>query len=341
MIVDKKKSIIENILMWSMSYKISDALFALLRLGVLEALQKQPFSLDALIAEYHLNKNALNIILTLLVEMELIVYSEGFYSLPSSVSTIIPVLWMEWHVRSLHASQESLIKALKTGEGYDPIEACGENQVLGNYQSAMANTMRHISLHMFRLAKLKGSTCFVDLGGADGALSFYLSEFIPEAKFITVDRAQTACYFNQRFLLKQNKDRFQFVPGDLKKPESLIEWIKKADVIVLSNILHLLAPHNIEEILKIIGEHSPEDCKIIIYDHFVSNSPNLNLNKLMLIDWVNCGTFFNLTVDKCKNLLEKIGFKEITCRDLPGLSGTMLVGHSSGVKSSPEYLNVA
>ncbi len=322
--LDMQQASISNILYWTMSYKISDILFSFSELGILDALSKETLSARQISSQLSLSENYLVPLLELLRQSQIlnrVSKNPNTYMLPENSQSILNMVALEHQLQKWHHSHQSLTSVLTTGKGKDPLNYGLNGDVLATYQEAMAHSTRNIALHMMHFAAIKNRKCVIDLGGADGALVQHLSKYMKDAQFRVVDRGSTKEYFNQRF---HQCDQFTFTEYDLSQPQNLGPIINGADIIIMSNILHLLSSDTILVLLSVLRDSLQKGSVIVAYDQFITESDELDAAKMMIVDWVNCGTLFTISESQFAEQLQSIGFNEAIYQRFPSLPGAMV-----------------
>lgn len=135
-------------------------------------------------------------------------------------------------------------------------------------------------------------------------------------------------FFEKRFADIKEKNRFQFMAQDLTKPSPFLsELIGRTDAVILSNILHLIPPDNRDILLKMLCDYMKDEANLIMYDQFVSAELKIDAAGFMVVDWVNCGSVFNLNEDDFAADLKKIGFVQTKTGRFSNLPGALVCGY--------------
>ena len=317
-----------EVLYWTMAYKMSDAILTLSDLGALDIMSNQPLSSKDVASELNLFSSALKPLLDLLVSGNVLECIQDKYALTTKAVTSLPMIKLEAKLRRWHFDNNSLAKILKTGIGSDPIVAVKDKKLFDTYFDAMAHSIRSVALHMLHFTRLNESRNVVDLGGADGALVEQFSKFLPkDAVFTVVDRDTAMPFFKKRFTDLKEKDKFQFIAQDLTASLSdLSELINEADAVILSNVLHLISTNNRNILLKMLCDCMKKKAKLVVYDQFVSTMSKTDAAGFMVVDWVNCGSLFDLNESDLVVSLEKSRLIKAKASRFPKLPGAIVYG---------------
>lgn len=323
--VDAGNSPGARMLHWLMAYKLSDLLMELHALGVLARLGREAATTDVLAAELGLHEAGLGRALALLT-LAGIVEDEGSgrYRLPSDCRDGLALVTLESRVREWHIANRSLASVLATGRGGDPMDGATADFVEA-YGAAMAGSKRAVALAVARLIDLSGTRNILDIGGSDGALIALLAARAPQARLTVADRTVVAPLFAARMEKAGLAERACFVACNLRKDADLGAVAASADVAILSNLLHMLDTGARARLLTALHHRLPEGARVVVYDQFVRPSQTVDAAALMTIDWVNCGSMFDLDETVCAAELRDCGFSEAVPRRLAMLPGAFVV----------------
>ena len=120
----------------------------------------------------------------------------------------------------------------------------------------------------YPLDSIEPNTCFVDVAGGFGNLTYLLAERFPKAKFVVqdlpfiVEQAQKACPAALR-------DRVLFQPHDMMLPQMKADLASEAGVVLLLKI--------------ILHDHGDQDCKVILRNLTSAMNPE---DRILVIDTV-------------------------------------------------------
>lgn len=308
---------------WAMAYKVSDVFMALMEAGAIADLARTPATANALAERHRWHVTPLTQYLDLLVLTGVLTSSDGLYRVPSETAATLPVVAMEAQVRRWHAANRSLCNVLRTGRGAEPLTRIVDSTFLDSYQRAMAASARALALHIYRYAGLPVDGLIVDIGGADGALVEHLSTFVPRAHFCVVDREPVQPYFDTRMAAGPATERFRFVADDATSPGPMIDEIKKADAVLISNVIHLLKANEIRDLIDLLRTMLRPGARLVVYDQFI-DSGQFSAADLMTIDWAYLGTAFRMTDRDMASLWEDYGFIHVGQHRSPLLPGALV-----------------
>ena len=308
---------------WAMAYKVSDVLMLLAESSALVRLAEHELSHQELGAAMGWQEAPLKCMLDLLVRAGVLACDGTRFSVPVGTTSVLPLVAMEAQTRRWHASSGSLRRMLETGQTIDPLNAIQDEGFHAGYQQAMAASARALALHVFRHAGLPPQARVLDIGGADGAVSEQLARLMPGSTFCVVDRPPVQAHFDARIAGTAQPDRFRFVSDDVTHPGRLLLEAGQSNVVILSNLLHMIAPTPGRELLAKLRAALPPASRLIIYDQFLARD-RFDVASLMTVDWVNLGTLFSLSEDDMAELLAELGYVSVTRRRFPLLPGALV-----------------
>jgi SAM-dependent methyltransferase len=309
---------------WANAYKVSVALFALLELGVLEALSGASHSAATLSHALKLSQTALEPTLQLVASVGVLEYAEGRFTLPPSTAAVLPLLLLEGHMSNTHIRRDVLVDVLKGTNAIDPMTRADAAELWPTYLAAMAVSTRTLAPHLIRLLRRGSEARLLDLGGADGALALRLSQFFGRFEATVIDRAQLEPAFHERVGKADDRAVYRFVAGDLRCPQAFAHEIARADVVVLSNVLHLLTSHEQHTLLQTLYDHMRPGAQLLVYDQFSPADVAFDTARFMVLDWLLCGYQFDCSEVTFGADLSRLGFADVLYRRPPGLPGAII-----------------
>lgn len=320
----KELNLSQNIWFWANIYKVSLTIFALQKVGVFDSIIEKECSLDSLAEDLQLSKKILEPLLSLLVRVGLVRFSEKGYELEPNNKRFMPLLELEREMHIHHITLNNLCQALKGNFDDDPMEKQCATEMLSNYTSGMSVSARTIAPHVTRILRSSSISHLVDLGGADGSLGLFLCQLISNLKVTIIDRPQMETFFDK--LLKNNPARSQmdFVPGNLRELSSIYNLLGRADAVLLSNVLHLFSSEERESILKTLLHHTRKGTQIVIYDLFLPGKEVLDVTSLMTLDWLLFGYSFAITEADFISELSQLGFLVVENKRIENVPGALI-----------------
>lgn len=308
---------------WSMAYKVTDALMLLANGGALARLCTEPASALTLAQAMGWQAEPLEKILEVLVRASVLEVRDSLYQVPAATVAVLPLIVMESQVRQWHASNQSLSRMVEHGIAANPLGEIREVSYLGNYQDAMAASSRALALHLFRHGGLPRNGHIVDIGGADGAVVEQLAKLMPGTSFTVIDREPVAPHFRCRMAGAVLPGRFDFVADDVTAPAALFAVVAKAEAVIVSNLIHLLSATQIRALFAALKSALPRDCRVLVYDQFIDPG-QFDAASLMVIDWVNLGSHFDLGEDGFAHQLAMLGYADTSAHRFPLLPGALV-----------------
>lgn len=315
----------QNMMFWMAAYKLSDALDVCASLGILAAVARSPLSSEQLASEAKVDAEALESVLELLRRARIVDRVEGGWLLPPDAAELLPFVRLEGEFRCRHASNQSLLRALQGEAGFDPM-AGAEAPTRRLYFTAMASSARSVAVHLARAAQFPKAATIIDLGGADGAVALHLARLVPDARVTVVDRPASAPHFEERIVSAAAADagRVRFVADDLARPRNIAALLRGVDAIVLSNLLHMLAPPAQTALLNLVKATGRAGSTLVVYDQFLRPHDHLSAESLHVIDWLNCGGRFDVTAEGFVSRLAGMRFREPRFQEFPKLPGAII-----------------
>jgi hypothetical protein len=119
-------------------------------------------------------------------------------------------------------------------------------------------------------------------------------------------------------------DAIQFHVADLRQPESFVHLLANADVVNISNVVHLLTIRQRMALYHAVRQHSVPGTRFLIYDQFIGNNEPFNATHFMTVDWIINGVQFRETPQELCEVLLDLGFSEARFRRFSGLPGAVI-----------------
>ena len=308
---------------------LSRAVSVAARLGIADALEVLPLSLEELSSQIGCHAQALACLIHMLTCFEIFQYTKDGRIENSDISE---------HLRSKHlfslrnycifAGEEyyqawlGLEETIKTGKsGFEQVFGCDLYSYLERYKDTAATydiAMEDLSRRVaHQLAEDWGSQFkkgghVVDIGGGQGIISKQLVTTYPELVATVIDRNEVCVRASKR-LKPSFASRIRFIAGDFFKKINI-----KADFFILKNVLHnwdkqscrcILA--NISEAMKAQKCCSPS--RLFVIEPLIEKNeilPRLVVNALFQIVICQEGARPR-NIEEMRNLLEEQGLKII------------------------------
>ncbi len=319
----------ERLLTHVMSYKLVEAVDALVRAKVISVLKETGArSSIELAQQLELVADHLEPLLGIAVRMGLLERDGGTFRISTGATPLLALIELELWTRSWHARNDSLFKVLKGAQPQDPM-AGDVSTVRPLYDASLAEFARMLALHLVRDSALRGHHV-VDLGGADGALASHLLRLGAARSAVVVDRESARQGFETRRAGADAAALMHFVAADLKTLEEVPKLFSEAGLVILSNVAHLLRPEERNTLWRAIAAGVPTGCHLLIYDQF----PALHVegereaaptsSDLMMVDWLRCGVRFDLTAQRMADEIQCHGFVLRQITQAAGLPGRLV-----------------
>jgi len=312
-----------------MAYKASDAIETIVKSGIASALENGPRQSSELARDLSLAEPPLRVLLDFGVRIGLLERMEQRFALTQTAMTMLPLIELELYTRSWHSDNDSLSKVLSDGRPQDPMaDASQETRQL--YDRALSGFTRGLAIAIRRIRGLPKKAALLDVGGGDGALASELVRLGVARQAAVLDRPYVRSHFERRRIQCERPELFSFVDADLANPDGLGKHFANADLIVLSNVVHLLSPPQRNRLWGALHNGCPPGATCLVYDQFpvsqdVAGGGSISASELMIIDWLRCGVIFDLSVDGQSEEMAACGLRIQDILHSPILPGKMIV----------------
>ncbi len=317
-------SLESSIWSWANAYKVSFSIFALNELGVLKLVASEFFTPAQIAAELDLNEELLRPLLELLASAGVIHQSGDGFRAQQGIETILPLLAMESRLSASHVTTSQIAKVVRSGQVADIFQTGNVEEYLPVFTSAMRSSARTLAPHLLRFGSLRQARQVVDLGGADGSLALALRRVAPHLSITVVDLPRMQQPFSNQISEHGAANAIQFHAADLGQPETFVDLLASADVINISNVVHLLTTRQRTALYHAVRQHSAPEARFLVYDQFIGDHEPFNATDFMAVDWVINGVQFRETPQQLCDILLGIGFSDAQFRRFPGLPGAMI-----------------
>lgn len=308
---------VEDILETAHLYKITEVMKIAIKLKLFRLLEYKSLNLDNLSTELQCDKYALELVLNLLVNMNLLTLENERYSISKVALKYLTDHWgFDMSDLFLYNSSSAFTADNVLNNFFSKVEN-KQNDDLDNYMKAMHIGSRYAALVIARNIKGENKK-ILDLGCGSGILSLCICKINKSAKAYLVD------YENVLKLTKKNieknnlSNRIICIPSDIFNFES----IEVYDYIVISNVFHFYDSQKIESLLKKYYKYLNCDGRIFIYDTFINKSNEYSL--LYSLEWLSEGICF-MGVDRLADTMSKIGYKNIVFKSTDDSARNLLI----------------
>ena len=308
----------------AMAYKKSDAIEALVRMGIAALLDGECKSPDRLAKELALDASALAVLLRFARSVGFLETTSKGYCLTAAARELLPLLELEARTRTWHTTNDSLTKVLRGDRPQDPMDSEEAEEFRGLYDRALGGLKRAVALELIRLPEIRSASVLLDLGGGDGSLASELLRLGGVEEAIVVDRAATEASFRQKVssLSAQTIQRIRFIAADLRAPGSLKSVLGSVDIVLMSNVVHLLDTEARRELWCTFHDSCRDEAVIAVYDQFPGDGQG---SDLMIMDWLRCGSLYDMSAESQMTEMEHYGLKPLYTRLGRVTSGSTIV----------------
>jgi hypothetical protein len=309
---------------WVNAYKVSVSIFALNELGVLKLLASGFLTPAQIAAELHLNEELLQPLLELLASAGIFERSGSGFRAQQGIDTILPLVTMESRLSASHVTASQIAKVVRSGQAANIFQTENIEEYLPVFTSAMRSSARTLAPHLLRFGNLRQARQVVDLGGADGSLALALRRVAPHLSVKVVDLPRMQQPFVTQMGEHGAPGAIQFHAADLRQPETFADLLANADVVNISNVVHLLTTRQRTALYHAVRKHSAPGTRLLVYDQFIGDHEPFNATHFMAVDWVINGVQFRETPQQLCDILLGVGFCDAQFRRFPGLPGAVI-----------------
>jgi O-methyltransferase domain/Dimerisation domain len=297
-------------------FQISQALYVVAKLGVSTVLAAGPRSVAEIAAATGADADPLHRIIRTLTPMGIfrtdgetvevtplgLTLAEGQ---PGSVRDIA-LLWMETH----YGPFTELLHTVMTGEdpgtrhfGLPTMEWIASTPELAALMTrAMVSVTESLRAGMFDDYSLPEGNLVADIGGADGTVLCQLLAREPGRRGIVFDRPVVVPSARQVLVGRGLGDRVETVGGDF------FESVPKADVYVMSYILHDWDDESCRRILRNVKKAAAPGARLVVMESVIPPGDELHPSKLVDLTMLGTVTGRERTAAEYEKLLGEAGF---------------------------------
>jgi 2-polyprenyl-3-methyl-5-hydroxy-6-metoxy-1,4-benzoquinol methylase len=231
----------------------SRVIMAGVRLGVFEALAREPRDAASLAAELHLDESSLELLLRTLVIADYLGMAGGRYRLSklardSMVAGGTRSLVGFAHWNYAHWDFVSHLEDLvRTGRGVDFHERLDDPEAWGHYQLAMLEASRFFaSIVARRVPVRRGARRLLDVGGSHGLVGATVARRHPPLRSTVFDLPQAVPHAQAIAAREGLTDVVEHRAGNVLTDDLGTGW----DVVLLSSLLHHFEPAQTRNVLR-------------------------------------------------------------------------------------------
>ncbi|HEV7521638.1 MAG TPA: class I SAM-dependent methyltransferase [Candidatus Angelobacter sp.] len=318
-------SLERSIWSWANAYKVSFSIFALNELGVLKLIATSFLAPAQIADQLDLSEELLTPLLELLASTGVLQEREGAFRGQQGIETILPLLVMESRLSASHVTSSQIAKVVRSGLAADIFQTGNVEEYLPIFTAAMRSSARTLAPHLVRFGNLRQCRQVLDLGGADGSLALALCRVVPQLSISVVDLPRMQQPFEKQIREHGAEHAIHFHSADLRQPETLAGLLGTADVILISNVVHLLTTEHRFRLYRTVQQHAAAGTRFVVYDQFIGDNAPLSGTDFMAVDWVINGVQFRETPEQLCEILRESGFSHAQSRQFPGLPGAVVI----------------
>jgi SAM-dependent methyltransferase len=308
----------------------SVALMLAVGAGLLDALQEGGGTVEALASRLGLHRDAVRITLGLLGRLGYVREGAGVLTLQPELREALAGPW------GLMARLQAQL-FLATPEGREWMDAARGKAfadttawtslpgVLALYPEAMRRAGGELALRTLRrLRPLPGDSLVLDVGGGTGTFGGPLLRSFAGARWVVVDLPPLEAVATGLAEREGARDRCEFIACDVR--HGLPADSRRFDVIILSQLLHLLDTEARARLLSQSVARLAPGGKLAIVDFFPDRSANAPLVPwLMAMDWLRHGTMFHESASELSARLEAEGATPLSTWPMGDAGSTLIV----------------
>jgi hypothetical protein len=223
------------------------------RLGVFDALNREPQTHHKLAETLHLDASCLELLLRCLVYAGYLALEGNEYRLSwlarKSMVTGAPrelTGFAQWHYTQWEFI-EHLESLVQTGQGVDFHSTMTDPEAWANYQKAMLEVARFDAPILARHVPVrKGATRLLDVAGSHGLMGATIARKHKGIRSTVIDLPAALAHARRLAESEGHADIVEHRGGNLLTEDFGGGW----DVLLLSNILHHFLPHDVQSIIK-------------------------------------------------------------------------------------------
>jgi O-methyltransferase domain/Dimerisation domain len=300
-------------------FQLSQALYAVARLGVADCLRDGPRDAAAVAAETGADGQALRRVLRSLASVGVFTQSDdGLFGLTPLGETLtsgspasmrdLAITWMETHYEPFGRLQDTV----RTGrcaatEFYgQPFFSwlSGQPEQIARFSRAMGNLTDGIKLHAIESFDFTGASRIVDVGGADGAVLAHILRGAPAATGVVFDLPHVVTEAAGRLPGYGLGDRLTQAAGDF-----FTAVPAGADTYLLSMVLHDWSDAEARQLLTAIKAAAPAGARLVAFELVVPDGDTPHMAKMIDLTMLGMLTGKERTQAEFRLLLEEAGFK--------------------------------
>jgi O-methyltransferase domain/Dimerisation domain len=300
-------------------FQLSQALYAVARIGVADCLRGGPRDAAAVAAETGADAQALRRVLRSLASAGVFTQSDdglfGLTPLGETLTTDSPasmrdlaITWMETHYEPFGRLQDTI----RTGrcaatEFYgEPFFSwlSGQPEQIARFTRAMGNLTEGIKLHAIDSFDFTEAGLIVDVGGADGAVLAHILRAAPAASGVVFDLPHVVAEAGQRLPGYGLGDRLTMAAGDF-----FTAVPPGADTYLLSMVLHDWSDAEARQLLASIRKAAPAGARLVAFELVVPDGDTPHMAKMIDLTMLGMLTGRERTEAEYRELLEEAGFE--------------------------------
>jgi len=306
------------------AFRWSKTMFAAIDLGVFDALDGKPQTLDALAKQLKCSTDGLERLLDACAGLQLLSKTNGIYANTPVAATYLChssprrlTGYMSWSNGFMWGLWSHLEDAVREGS-HRWQQAYGWDGPIFSHFFKSEDTKREFlmgmhgfglisSPHVVNAFDLSRFRTFVDLGGATGHLAIAACERWPNLSGVLFDLPDAVPLATEIISQSAVKDRVQIVAGDFFENP-----LPPADIYALGRILHDWTEAKIERLLKRIHQHLPVNGAILIAEKLLTDDKTgPRWAQMQSLNMLTCTEGKERTLGEYETLLTRAGFSDV------------------------------
>ncbi|TFG95664.1 MAG: methyltransferase, partial [Calditrichales bacterium] len=252
-------------------HRYSSLMFAAFDLGILPALSRQEMTPEALCKTLSLSRRGLLQILTALKAVELVAEEKGFFFVPDPYASCFNSDSEDYmgslirHEKHFTERWSRLAESVRSGKPVKNTKIKRHKTDSERFINAMAATGQKSAGAVLQKIGLRGDEHLLDLGGGPGRYQKIFCETYLQLKVTLFDLAETIQAAQDTLKNHPRYSQMRFIPGDMLTDEIGSGY----DVILISNVIHIYGPNEIDIILKKCYEALKPGGRLLVKDFFM------------------------------------------------------------------------
>lgn len=166
------------------------------------------------------------------------------------------------HEQHLSRRWAKLTESVRSGQPVKKQNGRKNKTKANRFINAMANIGSRSAIEFSEIVEFAGNEKLLDLGGGPGMYLKILAQKYPEMRLVLFEQKESVKAARENLREIKNSDRINFISGDLFADK----YGKDYDVVLISNVLHIYGPKQVEKILSKCHKCLKNNGQILVKD---------------------------------------------------------------------------